>query len=308
MSVVTITGAPFANGYIPTINEWNTNIFGALSASINDINYGQVSASLIDTAVSANSSNKVPNTAAVKTYVDGQIISATVSLGHLWGFDYNSTGSAASAQVRLIIEPGSLEISGIRYYLSAQFTATPSGLAASGSYYMYWTAPSSGYALSPTSDFSFSNTPPTKVSSERTVGLYNGSSRCFGFFRTSHSSAVLFPIIKDRQKTFFANNINISLAIGTSMADYPVAGLGSFFRSIIISVNFQGNGGAASFLYSALTSTSNGLDLLLPGTPQSGYFQDICTCPCYSGSIRVAITAAPNNQVSFIWSGFDNPW
>ena len=73
MSVVTITGAPFANGYIPTIDEWNNSIFGALSASINDINYGQVSASLIDTAVSANSTNKVPRTAAVKTYVDGQI-------------------------------------------------------------------------------------------------------------------------------------------------------------------------------------------------------------------------------------------
>lgn len=73
MAVVTITGAPFANGYVPTITEWNTSIFGALSASINDINYGQVSASLIDTAVSANSTNKVPRTAAVKTYVDGQI-------------------------------------------------------------------------------------------------------------------------------------------------------------------------------------------------------------------------------------------
>jgi len=73
MAVVTITGAPFANGYVPTISEWNTNIFGALSASINDINYGQVSASLVDTAVSANSTNKLPQTAAVKTYVDNQI-------------------------------------------------------------------------------------------------------------------------------------------------------------------------------------------------------------------------------------------
>ena len=73
MSVVTITGSPFANGYVPTISEWNTNILGALSASINDINYGQVSASLVDTAVSANSTDKLPRTAAVKTYVDGQI-------------------------------------------------------------------------------------------------------------------------------------------------------------------------------------------------------------------------------------------
>lgn len=79
MAVVTITGAPFANGYIPTIDEWNTNIFGALSASINDINYGQVSASLGDTAISANSTNKFPTTNAVKNYTDAQIANLQIT-------------------------------------------------------------------------------------------------------------------------------------------------------------------------------------------------------------------------------------
>lgn len=73
MAQVTISGAPFANGYVPTITEWNTNIFGALSASINDVNYSQVSTSLVDLAVSANSTTKLPRTDAVKTYVDNQI-------------------------------------------------------------------------------------------------------------------------------------------------------------------------------------------------------------------------------------------
>lgn len=78
MAVVTITGAPFANGYVPTISEWNTNIFGALSASINDINYGQVSASLVG-ALSAGSTSAFANNSNAKGYIDGQIANLQIT-------------------------------------------------------------------------------------------------------------------------------------------------------------------------------------------------------------------------------------
>lgn len=78
MAVVTISGAPFANGYVPTISEWNTNIFGALSASINDINYGQVSASLVG-ALSAGSTSQVANNSNAKGYIDGQIANLQIT-------------------------------------------------------------------------------------------------------------------------------------------------------------------------------------------------------------------------------------
>lgn len=61
------------SGYIPTITEWNSAYFGAINTRVNDITYDQVSTSLIDTAVSANSTTKVPRTDAVKSYVDAQI-------------------------------------------------------------------------------------------------------------------------------------------------------------------------------------------------------------------------------------------
>jgi len=78
MAVVTISGAPFTNGYVPTISEWNTNILGALSASINDINYGQVSASLVG-ALSAGSTSQVANNSNAKGYIDGQIANLQIT-------------------------------------------------------------------------------------------------------------------------------------------------------------------------------------------------------------------------------------
>lgn len=78
MAVVTISGAPFANGYVPTISEWNTNIFGALSAAINDINYGQVSASLVG-ALSAGSTSAFANNSNAKGYIDGQIANLQIT-------------------------------------------------------------------------------------------------------------------------------------------------------------------------------------------------------------------------------------
>jgi hypothetical protein len=63
------------NGYIPTINEWNTTYFNSINTRVNDVTYDQVSTSLAvdeDNMVS-DSATKLPTQQSTKAYVDNSI-------------------------------------------------------------------------------------------------------------------------------------------------------------------------------------------------------------------------------------------
>ena len=60
------------NGYVPTIDEWNTTYFNAINTRVNDITFDQVSSSLTidENDMASDSPSHLPTQQSVKAYVD----------------------------------------------------------------------------------------------------------------------------------------------------------------------------------------------------------------------------------------------
>jgi hypothetical protein len=61
-------------GYVPTIDEWNIDYFGAINTRVNDVTFDQVSTSLSidENNMVSDSAVRLPTQSSVKTYVDAK--------------------------------------------------------------------------------------------------------------------------------------------------------------------------------------------------------------------------------------------